>query len=1240
MKKIVLIILLFTPTFVIAQTKEQIEKQVEESSFAIRKAVMEDMQNGSNTDISSYIDILEKYLHQQPTDLSLVVKYFAIFTLNGYYIDKQMPKVNYKELIEALMVTQKFDRFYDPFYINCAYGLGLEYEKTKLYTRAIDMYELVLKAFTKVYQGNHGLFDYNIQKQISSLYFLYLKNHKEWLIAQKKVTNIIEQIAGNDSEFYITDLDYLSLAYQYNNQYVQSDSCLIICQNYFERNNLLGNEKYIDIIRKRAEIKQNRSVQDITESINLYNKILSFQKEGTPEYANTLYEIATCYQNQNDYKNVKKYADKSLATAQRNPNDNIDLLFNLIMLYKLSNGIEQAKKILNIIDLTHVENISTLSKLSYIYALDGNYELSRKYIEQAKKLADKKLKSDNLVFDFDDDISMLCQALLALNEYEDGIKYEEKSLERLKKILGKEHDIVLQIMLSLSTSYAIIGNYDKAFEILQDSILQSENNPYLHEVLEKQAELLFDMGDLEQAISSYENFLSKEISPAQKCRILNSVNGLYMAHADLLRTEGEKENYEIPKLLKNAFEALELSEQIYGINTNEYITSLQIVAGIYSLSDSLDLAKKYADECLKVIKESDLDYLNRALYLEALATVYVQIKDYHKALKLVEDGMNIEKKINKGRLTKEDISYHVLSEAYLGNKDFSKAQYYYSALFSILSEEIQKKFSFMTTKQRENFWRMYREQLFNSGKYVNENNTNTSFLATVYDAALFSKSILLNSTIELTKLIQDKPELQKKFEDMRRRRVAIQKKLEDAVNKEREAEQLERELVKNSSEYGDYTNYLKVNWKQIKEQLKDNEIAIEFIEFEVNKDKDSTMYAAVAIRNNWDYPRMVTLFEKNEFLNMQVGNTTINKSFLINIKKQDNSKEQDNRNTSINELYQNGQVLYNVIWKPLEKYIKAKDNIYFSPVGILNFLSIEYLTDDNPNLEDVKLYRCSSTREILNKGKEAKYETAVLYGGIRYTAKKLLEQNGVYKQISVDSISSNIKDIRNFIDNYNQSIGNLLSKETDSISSILKNSCDSVYYYTDITATKESFKTLSGNSPSIIHLSTHGFSLPYTAISKTEYSFARVNKKMDELALNNSFLLFAGAKNKEYQPGVSDGILTATEISQLDLRNTSLVVLSACQSGIGEVSGDGVFGLQRGFKKAGAKTIVMSLWSVPEKSTQILMTQFYSNLVKGMSKQASFQNAIGFLKNYTNDGIKTPYNLPECWAGFIMLDGI
>lgn len=91
--------------------------------------------------------------------------------------------------------------------------------------------------------------------------------------------------------------------------------------------------------------------------------------------------------------------------------------------------------------------------------------------------------------------------------------------------------------------------------------------------------------------------------------------------------------------------------------------------------------------------------------------------------------------------------------------------------------------------------------------------------------------------------------------------------------------------------------------------------------------------------------------------------------------------------------------------------------------------------------------------------------------------------------------------------------------------------------------------------------------------------------------------------------GIDDGILTAKEISELDLRGLDLVVLSACQTGLGEITGDGVFGLQRGFKKAGAKTLMMSLWKVDDKATQLLMSRFYSNLITGKSKIESLRDA-------------------------------
>ena len=144
----------------------------------------------------------------------------------------------------------------------------------------------------------------------------------------------------------------------------------------------------------------------------------------------------------------------------------------------------------------------------------------------------------------------------------------------------------------------------------------------------------------------------------------------------------------------------------------------------------------------------------------------------------------------------------------------------------------------------------------------------------------------------------------------------------------------------------------------------------------------------------------------------------------------------------------------------------------------------------------------------------------------------------------------------------------------------------------------------------------------------------------EDKALTRSGLLFAGAQNtfdgKEIPIDVEDGILTAKDISRMDLRGTDLVVISACQSGLGEVTGDGVFGLQRGFKKAGVQTIVMSLWEVDDDATKVMMTRFYENLAKGRNKYDAFREAQKYLRKYE----KGVYDKPEYYAAFVLLDAV
>ena len=104
----------------------------------------------------------------------------------------------------------------------------------------------------------------------------------------------------------------------------------------------------------------------------------------------------------------------------------------------------------------------------------------------------------------------------------------------------------------------------------------------------------------------------------------------------------------------------------------------------------------------------------------------------------------------------------------------------------------------------------------------------------------------------------------------------------------------------------------------------------------------------------------------------------------------------------------------------------------------------------------------------------------------------------------------------------------------------------------------------------------------------------------------------------------------------MDFRGLDLVVLSACQTAMGDIDNEGVYGLQRGFKKAGANTILMSLDKVDDEATKILMVEFYKNLMSGKSKHQSLKDAQKYLRQVDNG----KYDKPEYWASFIMLDGL
>ena len=196
--------------------------------------------------------------------------------------------------------------------------------------------------------------------------------------------------------------------------------------------------------------------------------------------------------------------------------------------------------------------------------------------------------------------------------------------------------------------------------------------------------------------------------------------------------------------------------------------------------------------------------------------------------------------------------------------------------------------------------------------------------------------------------------------------------------------------------------------------------------------------------------------------------------------------------------------------------------------------------------------------------------------------------------------------------------------EVESIKKLLRNKQISATVLSGKKGTELSFKTISKNSPSIIHIATHGFY--HKSKEGIDYDDYESGMLRSGLVMSSGGSAFIGETKDLYD----DGLLLADEIAHLNLEKTDLVVLSACETALGDPTTEGLIGLLRGFKLAGAQTLVMSLWPVNDFVTNELMTDFYTYLCDGKSKREAFYKAV--------DNCRIKYQHPRLWAPFVMID--
>lgn len=983
---------------------------------------------------------------------------------------------------------------------------------------------------------------------------------------------------------------------------------------------------YPDSVIAFAAYANNKISSSILDSLYLYVS-KELEHIGKNYFAERDYEM-TLY----TYKKQLTWNEIYLDTLTLNHSI---LLNNIGSLYHNMGDYKQAEKYtlqaLKVCKSLEINNnyVTILNNLGLLYTDIGSYKKAENYLLEAIELQTNIFGRDNL--DYACLLNNLGNCYLALGIYAKSEIYLTQSLQIVKSILGTIHPNYATTLNNLAKLYSDIGNYEKAEEYYIEVLNIRENtlginHPDYAITLNNLGMLYISIGDYTKAQNHL--IVSKELVPNTHPNytiILNNLGVLYSRLKDYKTAE----EYHL--------ESLHLLQKNFGISPPFYLTSINNLATLYFEMRDFDAAYLYLGLLLHSAEKTwGKDHPNYATVLNNVGMGYAYLEKNTKAKRNLLKAMKIRKKTLGSLHPDYILSLHNLGVVYSSNEsNYSKAKEYF------IEASIANKFLFfsslnyMTEQQRE----MYIETMgihFESYptfayKYQFSSPSISTF---AYDNELFRKGLLLSSTNAIRQSILESNDsvLIEQWNNLVGTKQVIMNleerypKSSDLAYYKHQADSLEKIITQTSAVFREAQAKRSITWETIRQNLSPNEVAIEYFTAPISK--DSIMYCALLLRHNSKYPELIPLFEEKEINSyLSYGDNVVN-----NMYRYDRTRN----------------VTHTILGKIIPK-IHEGETIYFSPAGLLHQIAIEHLPyDNNRTMSEVyPMIRLSSTSEIVSmkqKGTSPNVKSAI-YGGIFYDldTHSLLTESRNYRSEDLVTYRAIQADTTNR--------GKVLylsgtKKEAESIHSLLKKKDISSTLYIASKANEESFKSLSGQHCNIIHIGTHGFTWTDSTARKQDYFRQRLSMQMlGEYQLQKPTidpltrcgLLFAGSNialsghSKDLPEGVQDGILTAKEISLMDLRDANLVVLSACETAKGDITSEGVFGLQRAFKMAGAQTIIMSLWKVNDQATQMLMTEFYTNWIgKQQSKREAFKNA--------QNTVRTHFEEPEYWAGFIMLD--
>lgn len=1087
--------------------------------------------------------------------------------------------------------------------------------------QAIDYAQSALVIQEKCLDDDH--LDYIFTLNSLAEYYSYDGQNEKAIETAKEVAEFVGEAWGKDGEDYITSLEFLFDRYVDAEEYSLARD---LGHDILKRNSAFYGDKsipYGQALSNMVPVYQHLdSYQDALkcglESISVFD----FNKKRVHPFNYVeLYErLADVYDAFDDPQNHLACRKRVVEYEEQNY-DNPTHIHQLANSYcNLSYAYEKCGDSNNALvtaqmsfdyakqlDLFPNIYVTACSRLAIAYSNLGQLDKAVKLTEETIRIIDNEEFGEKLKLN----------AIRSLSCYYDELRQSAKSLEYgelflagAKTLFGDSSIEYAEALSNLGAFNCHAGNYSAAVQYGQQAMLLLEqlhlndyDAGYLYAHI---ANTMGELGEYEkelQYLNTALDYFSVEKYPAEFASAMDNMAMTYCRMNDY------------SSALPLANKAMEIRKGLNGENNPMYAYSLNNMAHIYTELGDYKKALEYDEEAAEIRKR--LNGETSPLYIASLHNLAVdfdKLKMTDKAVSIDSIALCLALQVFEPDAPEIIYANYQLADDYYQSGQYDKAVPYLRQYFDLQSNNIIKSLKGLNSGYKQSFWEKHTSRIERATHFAIQLADWPDMARVAYNSMLMMKGLLLTSAKEFERLIDAITDpillpLVSEYKDLKNRLTSdLYLSRDEQKSFYQRVISLEDQLIRYSPSLTTYTSSIESTWEDIRDNLKDGELAVEFF---LDDYYGYDTYCAMVLRNDWDAPKI-------EYICL---------------------KEYIDRLNSMGPQMFTGQFTelgYEGIWKPLEQYVSGGERIYFATDDLMQQTNIEVfgLGIENSLTNKCDLVRLSSTREICDKIQYGKPSTAVIYGGLTYDI-DLATHAQLYSEYSVESTSLS-RDLQSL--NETRAGWKYLpytAIEAEAICGQLTKGEVSTTLFKGETGTEESFKSLSGKNVSIFHLATHGFFL--NDVEKTNIFLGRFSEGEEDNIIDpmlRSGLIVSGGQaawlGNDVPKGIEDGILLSKELSELDLSHIDVVVLSACNTGLGDVKNDGVFGLQRAFKLAGAQTIIMSLWEIDDNVTSVFMEYFYQNLLSGSSRHDAFKQARNSIqKEYTN---------PYYWAAFIMLD--